>query len=194
MEKERYKVRVSDDLCFVGVFDLQENKYVVNESVICLDTAHLLCDLFNKVDKQVSRIKELEKENQQLKIENETLKEKISTQLQNNADNVDFMENQRKEIERLKEKLKDIKNNYRRQIDSLLIARLNLFKQLKQSQNKKAIEELEKVKAILTDIIIEITEDEFDLNKLYYLEPISAIFRQKIDNQIKDLEKDFEKK
>lgn len=207
MEKERYKVRVSDDLCFVGVFDLQENKYVVNESVICLDTAHLLCDLFNKVDKQVSRIKELEKENQkaninnyltdyylvekenqQLKIENETLKEKISTQLQNNADNVDFMENQRKEIERLKEKLKDIKNNYRRQIDSLLIARLNLFKQLKQSQNKKAIEELEKVNAILTDIIIEITEDEFDLNKLYYLEPISAIFRQKIDNQIKDLE------
>ena len=88
----------------------------------------------------------VEKENQQLKIENETLKEKISTQLQNNADNVDFMENQRKEIERLKEKLKDIKNNYRRQIDSLLIARLNLFKQLKQSQNKKAIEELEKVK------------------------------------------------
>lgn len=73
MEKERYKVRVSDDLCFVGVFDLQENKYVVNESVICLDTAHLLCDLFNKVDKQDARIKELEEENNFLEKRNEKL-------------------------------------------------------------------------------------------------------------------------
>lgn len=97
--------------------------------------------------KYKDKFKELVEENKKLKIENGYLKEKISTQLQNNADNIDFMENQRKEIERLKEKLKDIKNNYRRQIDSLLIARLNLFKQLKQSQNKKAIEELEKVKA-----------------------------------------------
>ena len=70
MEKERYKVRISDDLCFVGVFDLQENKYVVNESVICLDTAHLLCDLFNKVDKQDARVKELEEENQKANIKN----------------------------------------------------------------------------------------------------------------------------
>lgn len=56
---------------------------------------------------------DLAEKNEKLKIENGNLKEKISTQLQNNADNVDFMENQRKEIE-----------------------------QLKQSQNEKAIEVL----------------------------------------------------
>lgn len=48
---------------------------------------------------------ELRKENEQLKIENGTLKEKISIQLQLNADNVNFMENQRRENEQLKQEL-----------------------------------------------------------------------------------------
>lgn len=108
--------------------------------------------------KYKDKFNELVEENKKLKIENGSLKEKISTQLQNNADNVDFMENQRKEIEHLKEKLKDIKNNYRRQIDSLLIARLNLFKQLKQSQKQLAINELEKLKDFI-DHNIEIEND-----------------------------------
>lgn len=68
-------------------------------------------------------------ENQHLKKENETLKEKISMQLQLNADNVNFMENQRREIE-----------------------------QLKQSQNQLAIEELEKLKDFI-DHNIEIEND-----------------------------------
>ena len=64
---------------------------------------------------------------------------------------------------------------------------------IKMSNNAKrnkidfAVAELEKVNGILTNTIIEITQDEYDLNKLYYLEPISAIFRQKIDNQINEL-------
>lgn len=66
--KKRYEVRVSDDLLFVGVFDLQENEYVVNECVkfldyvMLLDTAELICDLCNKVDEQTARIEELKKE------------------------------------------------------------------------------------------------------------------------------------
>lgn len=48
---------------------------------------------------------ELRKENEQLKIENGTLKEKISIQLQLNADNANFMENQRRENEQLKQEL-----------------------------------------------------------------------------------------
>lgn len=52
--------------------------------------------------------KRYKEENQRLKIENGTLKEKISTQLQNNADNVNFMENQRREIEQLKQAQKQL--------------------------------------------------------------------------------------
>lgn len=131
MEKERYKVRVSDDLCFVGVFDLQENKYVVNESVICLDTAHLLCDLFNKVDKQASRIKELEKENQKANIKNYLTDYYLVE----------------KENQQLKEQLEETKQTGSYQV-MLMCQKENILlkQQLKQSQNKKAIEVLEKVK------------------------------------------------
>lgn len=62
----------------------------------------------------------IKSENQRLKIENGNLKEKISTQLQNNAYSVNFIKNQRREIE-----------------------------QLKQSQKQLAIEKLEKVKEIV---------------------------------------------
>ena len=50
-----------------------------------------------------------------------------------------------------------------------------------------AIKVLEKVNEILTDIIIEVTQNEFDLNKLCYLEEISAKFCEKIQAKIKDL-------
>ncbi len=160
------------------------------------------CEILNQQDKEIKQLNEIikaniinadkvEKENQQLKIENETLKEKISTQLQNNADNVDFMENQRKEIERLKEKLKDIKNNYRRQIDSLLIARLNLFKQLKQSQKQLAISELKKLKDYFCE---EYVDDEGYKTNDCEITKDGCEIANEIDNQIKDLEKDFEKK
>lgn len=47
--------------------------------------------------------------------------------------------------------------------------------------------QLEKVNGILTDIIIEVTENEFDLNKLCYLEEISAKFCEKMQEQINSL-------
>lgn len=53
--------------------------------------------------------------------------------------------------------------------------------------NQLAIQELEKVNGILTDTIIEVTQDEFDLNKLCYLEEISARFYEKMQQQIKEL-------
>ena len=65
--EERYKVTVTNDLQSVDIVDLQENKNVFSESFILLSTAHFICDLFNKIDKQEIKIKELEKENQQLK-------------------------------------------------------------------------------------------------------------------------------
>ena len=50
-----------------------------------------------------------------------------------------------------------------------------------------AIQELEKVNEILTDTIIKVTQDEMDLNKLCYLEEISAQFCEKMQDQIKEL-------
>lgn len=88
---------------------------------------------------------DLAEKNEELKAENKRLKEKISTQLQNNADNVDFMENQRREIE-----------------------------QLKQSQNQKAIEELKKIKNYFLDtedwLVDSCAIEEFIINQLKELE------------------------
>lgn len=58
------------------------------------------------------------------------------------------------------------------------------------TQTQLAIQELEKVNGILTDTIIEVTQNEFDLNKLCYLEEISAKFYEKIQQQIKDLKEE----
>ena len=50
-----------------------------------------------------------------------------------------------------------------------------------------ATKELEKVNGILTDTIIEVTQNEYDLNKLSYLEEISAKFGEKIQKLISNL-------
>lgn len=168
MEKERYKVRVSDDLCFVGVFDLQENKYVVNESVICLDTAHLLCDLFNKVDKQDARIKELEEENNFLEKRNEKLI--IDCRDFCLERNDIFEENQQ-----LKEQLEETKQTGSYQV-MLMCQKENILlnQQLKQSQNQKAIEELKKIKNYFLDTedwLVDSCEiEEFIINQIKELE------------------------
>lgn len=55
------------------------------------------------------------------------------------------------------------------------------------NQNQKAIEQLEKVNEVLTDTIIEVTENEFNTDKLCYLEEISSRFYDKIQQQINEL-------
>lgn len=57
-------------------------------------------------------------------------------------------------------------------------------RQLKQTQNQKAIEQLEKVNGVLTDTILEVAANEFDTNRLCYLE---EKFYEKIDQQINEL-------
>lgn len=56
-----------------------------------------------------------------------------------------------------------------------------------QHKTQLAIQELEKVNGILTDTIIEVTQNEMDLNKFCYLEEISARFYEKMQEQIKEL-------
>lgn len=60
-----------------------------------------------------------------------------------------------------------------------------------QNQTQLAIQKLEEVNGILTDTIIEVTQDELYLNKLCYLEEISAKFYEKIQQQIKELKERF---
>lgn len=71
--------------------------------------------------------------------------------------------------------------------DEVILWRTSKIKNLESEQTQLAIQELEKVNQILTDTIIEVTQDEFDLNKLYYLEEISAKFCNKIQAKIKEL-------
>ena len=117
-EKERYECKYNEKLMKHYTFDNENKEELGYKGVVRV------------LNQQDARIKELEKENQKANIKNYLTDYYLVE----------------KENQQLKEKLQDIKNNYRRQIDSLLIERLNLFKQLKQSQNKKAIEVLEKVK------------------------------------------------
>lgn len=59
-----------------------------------------------------------------------------------------------------------------------------LTAKLEQAQNIKAIEQLEKVNGVLTDTILEVAANEFDTNRLCYLE---EKFYEKIDQQINEL-------
>ena len=204
MDKERYECKYNEklmkhysfdnenkeELGYKGVVRVlnQQNKQIkelntklVEEMELSAERRQIIEDLTienNQQDKEIEELKEkynklyecykktasedlkdkydLAEKNEELKAENKRLKEKISTQLQNNADNVDFMENQRREIE-----------------------------QLKQSQNQKAIEELEKLKsAILSERNTTYFKfDNFNKGKdtaYYWANEI-------IDNQIKSL-------
>lgn len=59
--------------------------------------------------------------------------------------------------------------------------------QLKHSQKQLVINELERINSILTDTIIEVTQNEMNIDKLAYLEEISASFGQKINDRINNL-------
>ena len=88
-----------------------------------------------------------------------------------------------KEIESIKQQLEETNAGY----DFTYEQSSEAIKELKQNQTQLAIKELEKVNSILTETIIEVTQDEFDLNRLCYLEEISAKFFEKIQQQISEL-------
>ena len=88
-----------------------------------------------------------------------------------------------KEIESIKQQLEETNAGY----DFTYEQSSEAIKELKQNQTQLAIKELEKVNSILTETIIEVTQDESDLNRLCYLEEISAKFFEKIQQQISEL-------
>lgn len=95
-------------------------------------------------------------------------------------------DNQQNEIQQLKQQLAE---KYKEIDEKMMSFEKRCQEYYKSDECKKdfAIQELEKVNSILTDTIIEVTQDEFDLNKLCYLEEISAKFYDNMQNQIKKL-------
>ena len=92
-----------------------------------------------------------------------------------------------KEIEKLKQQYTILENENGKLAKELIVKNYKKAQKEVSFGIQLAIQELEKVNGILTDTIIEITQDEFDLNKLCYLEEISAKFYEKIQQQIKEL-------
>lgn len=164
--KERYKLESYLE-AFCEIHDTESDEWYLRKD--------LVTDLLNRQD---TRIKELEEENGYIIFAdgydengNEVDKQ-IYTTYKSKCDELI------KENQQFKEELKDIKNNYRIQIDSLLLVRLNLFKQLKQSQKQLAIEVLEKFKSELVNKISPI--------QLSYTNYVKQVY-DKINNQIKEL-------
>ena len=142
-----------------------------------------------EIDQLKHQLTEKDKENEQLKtriseLEDQDWYESCIRQLEEQNDRlIQEREEKDKEIESLKQQLEETNAGY----DFTYEQSRETIKELKQNQTQLAIQELEKVNGILTDIIIEVTQDEFDLNKLCYLEEISANFYEKIQQQIKEL-------
>ena len=151
-----------------------------------------------EIDQLKHQLTEKDKENKQLKsriseLEDQDWYESCIRQLEDQNDRlIQEREEKDKEIESIKQQLEETNAGY----DFTYEQSRETIKELKQNQIQLAIQELEKVNGILTDIIIEVTQDEFDLNKLCYLEEISANFYEKIQQQIKELkgEKDGKSK
>lgn len=131
---------------------------------------------------------------EQLTNENEALKDIIAVilaQKKNVNEQIEQLKQQLadkdKEIERLKVFEKAYYYNQLQASQEDIQKFQNLANQSAVNINYIAIQELEKVNGILTDTIIEVTQNEFDINKLCYLEEISAKFYEKIQQQIKEL-------
>ena len=113
--------------------------------------------------------------------------QRILTLVEYNYDEIVNLENllnqQDKRIKELEQENQQLKTR----LDKTINDCNNLFvenQQLKQAQNIKAIEQLERVNGVLTDTIIEVAANEIDANKLCYLE---EKFYEKIDQQINEL-------
>ena len=110
----------------------------------------------------------------------------------------DLLNQQDKEIKKLTTELENYKlckcvncsNEYEYGLETSIKELEEENKQLNQSQKQLAIDELESINTILTDTIIEVTENETNIDKLCYLEEISASFGQKINNKIEELKGD----
>ena len=137
-------------------------------------------------DNQQNEIKQLKQQLAEKDIRIEELEGQFAYECECNMQLVDLQKQlaeKDEEIERLNKRVDRYENMFR----SRIAKTGDMRKDIELYMNQLAIQKLEKVNGILSDTIIEITQDEFDLNKLCYLEEISAKFYEKIQQQIKEL-------
>lgn len=177
-EKERYyyKKILRDCVMPEGLFEIKDresNFYLIIENKKDVDT---ITNLLNQQDK---RIKALEFMNNRLS---------QGIYWGNGEHFCDVVKRLKEENQQLKEEVIYHKNFIKDEIE-MQCHFLEDNMQLKHSQKRLAINELERVNSILTDTIIEVTQNEMNIDKLAYLEEISASFGQKINDRIRILEK-----
>lgn len=178
MEKERYTIEqfeLDEPNC---IFDNKTQNVIFTLSGYHYDELSSLMNLLNQQD---TRIKELEEENQKANIKNYLtdyyLVEKENQQLK----------------ERLSIKMEELHIAYCG-IEDIKTRNGNLkaeIKQLKQSQKQLAISELKKLKDYFCE---EYVDDEGYKTNDREITKDGCEIANEIDNQIKKLEKDFEKK
>ena len=168
-EKERYECKYNEKLMKHYTFDNENKEELGYKGVVRV------------LNQQDARIKELEKENQKANIKNYLtdyyLVEKENQQLK----------------ERLSIKMEELHIAYCG-IEDIKTRNGNLkaeIKQLKQSQKQLAISELKKLKDYFCE---EYVDDEGYKTNDCEITKDGCEIANEIDNQIKDLEKDFEKK
>ena len=136
-------------------------------------------ELMSNLEKELTELKE--KDNYHLRYELAGADETI-TNLKKQLEEKD------KEIEKLKQQYTILENENGKLAKELIVKNYKKAQKEVSFGIQLAIQELEKVNGILTDTIIEITQNEMDLNKLCYLEEISARFYEKMQEQIIELE------
>lgn len=141
-----------------------------------------------KREKNDQRLKEIMTSNSKLNLENAVLKQQLEEEKAENEILKEFADKLDNEFGKnveptLSEKADNIIALYRTNKKYCEIAgeKIKEFKQQLTEQEK------EKVNGIFTDIIIEVTKDEFDLDRFCYLEEVSAKFGEKIQEKIKEL-------
>lgn len=139
----------------------------------------------NELKQQLAeKDKEIERLNHKLNVEEPCLIRNYKDMLEQLIQSHTQLE---QEIEKLKQQYTILENENGKLTTELIMDKYKKAQKEVSFGKQLTIQELEKVNGILTDTIIEITQDEFDLNKLCYLEEISAKFYEKIQQQIKEL-------
>lgn len=176
-------VRTHDEY-YVAEFMFADNKRIAEleqDLEFTTKTSNELIEIKHKLEQELAELKE--KDNYHLRYELAGADETITNLKKQIKENGKEINTKNNKLAELKKELTICKDTLRRKTQS----NRDLQHRVHNVNTQLAIQELEKVNGILTDTIIEVTQDEFDLNKLCYLEEISARFYEKMQQQIKEL-------
>ena len=175
MEEERYIYTKIDGYYWIKDTKTNEN-YCANKTIV---------KLLNQQDEE---IEDLQNDNEWLCGERQKLRKYVDGLIKENQQLKEQLKNEEQSHDLCIKSFEVETDKLRKQIKFESDARKRFVaanQQLKQSRKQLAVSVLEEVNGLLTDTIIEVTENEFNADKLCYLEEISSKFSEKIKNKIK---------